>query len=157
MSKSTGFEIDDVLTVTYSYGYGGISPFFESLKEKTGTFKVTRCKTCQLSFCPPRIHCQKCWDATEWDEHTGEGVIESVVWAYWMPIDSPARAYTDLPYAYAAIRLDGCVNLIRVRVEGLDQRQSIESSTGRRGRLSTIDNPTARLGDLKFVVDPEPV
>ncbi|GCE42143.1 hypothetical protein Rhow_006082 [Rhodococcus wratislaviensis] len=49
------------------------------------------------------------------------------------------------------------MNLIRVRVEGLDQRQSIESSTGRRGRLSTIDNPTARLGDLKFVVDPEPV
>jgi len=154
MSKQPLFEIPDGLSVTYSYHYGGITPFFESLLGRPDTFPVSRCETCELTFCPPRIHCQRCWGATSWVQHSGEGTIESLVWAYWIPLDSPARTWTDLPYAYAAVRLDGCVNLLRVRVTGLDQTQSIEASTGVRGRLTTVEHPTARLGDLAFEADP---
>lgn len=147
------FEIPDQLSVTYSYHYGGISPFFEALLDHPSTFKVSRCETCELLFCPPRIDCQRCWGATQWTDHPGTGVIESVVWAYWIPIDSPAREWTDLPYAYAAVRLDGCANLLRVRVVGLPQGVPLDQSVGRRGGLSTVERPTARLGDLVFTVD----
>ena len=154
MSKQPLFEISDQLSVTYSYHYGGITPFFEALLDRPDTFPVSQCAECDLTFCPPRIDCQRCWNSTDWIRHSGEGTIEAVVWAYWVPLDSPARTWTDLPYAYAAVRLDGCVNLLRVRVTGLDQRQPIKASTGVRGRLTTVESPTARLGDLVFVAAP---
>jgi uncharacterized OB-fold protein len=153
MATQTPFEIDDELKVIYKYGYGGITPFFSALLEQPGSYQVSFCETCDLRFCPPRLHCQQCWGKTTWVEHTGEGTIESVVWAYWIPIDSPARAYTDLPYAYAAIRLDGCRNLLRTRVCGLPQGLPLAEMTGRRGRLRTIEEPTGRLGDLYFVAE----
>ncbi|WP_214106208.1 hypothetical protein [Acrocarpospora catenulata] len=49
--------------------------------------------------------------------------------------------------------MDGCRNLLRVRVTGLPQGVPLASSTGRRGRLTTVEEPTARLGTLVFVVD----
>jgi uncharacterized OB-fold protein len=150
-----GFEIDDELKVLYRYGYGGITPFFASLPDRPSTFPVSRCDACDLTFCPPRIHCQRCWSATSWVEHTGEGTIESLVWAYWVPIDSPARAYTDLPYAYGAVRLDGCHNLLRTRITGLPPQGPLGAVTGRRGRLATVEAPTGRLGDLYFTVAPD--
>ncbi|AKS32098.1 Zn-ribbon domain-containing OB-fold protein [Mycolicibacterium goodii] len=148
------FEIDDELRVLYKYGYGGITPFFAGLAEGAEGYQTSVCDSCELAYCPPRIHCQECWGTTKWVAHSGEGVIESLVWAYWIPIDSPARAFTDLPYAYAAIRLDGCRNLLRTRVSGLPQGMPLPDATGVRGRLRTIDNPTGRLGDLYFEVDP---
>jgi len=150
------FEIDDELKVVYKYGYGGIAPFFEHLLDRPDTFRITACRSCDLAFCPPRTHCQSCWGATEWVDHSGAGTIESVVWAYWVPIDSPARQWTDLPYAYAAVRLDGCRNLLRTRVLGLRQDVPLSASTGRRGRLGVVEQPTARLGDLVFTVDQDP-
>jgi uncharacterized OB-fold protein len=151
--KGALFEIDDELAVRYSYSYGGISPFFSALLDRPETFRISHCPACELKFCPPRIHCQRCWGATEWVDHPGTGTLESVVWAYWVPLDSPARNWTSLPYAYAAVRLDGCRNLLRTRVTGLAQTEPLESSTGRHGRLTTVGAPTARLGDLVFVVD----
>lgn len=158
-SNRSSFEIDDELKVLYKYGYGGVTPFFSGLVDGAGSYQVSTCESCGLTFCPPRIHCQECWNDTAWIQHTGAGVIESLVWAYWMPIDSPARAFTDLPYAYAAIRLDGCRNLLRTRVSGLAQGIPPTETTGVRGRLRTIDNPTGRPEDLYFEVEqpPEPV
>jgi uncharacterized OB-fold protein len=153
MATDPPFEIEDELRVVYKYGYGGITRFFSALLDQPRGYQVTSCETCDLLFCPPRLQCQQCWGRTAWVEHTGEGTIESVVWAYWIPIDSPARAYTDLPYAYAAIRLDGCHNLLRTRVCGLPQGSPLPEITGRRGRLKTIEEPTGRLGDLYFVTD----
>jgi uncharacterized OB-fold protein len=152
MTAQSAFEIDDTLTVRYSYGYGGITPFFRGLIENPPVFKISRCAECALAFCPPRIHCQVCWQPTEWVDHSGEGAIESLVWAYWVPLDSPARQWTDLPYAYAAVRVDGCHNLIRVRVTGLDRTEELQSSTGRRGHLSVASQADGRAGDLVFEV-----
>lgn len=151
-NPTSGFEIDDTLTVRYSYGYGGITPFFQAIADRSDALRVTDCAACGLSFCPPRIHCQRCWGETTWVDHSGAGAIESLVWAYWVPLDSPARTWTDLPYAYAAIRLDGCDNLLRVRVVGLDPQEPPTATLGRRGVVRVVEQPTGRLGDLYFEV-----
>ena len=152
MTKTPRFEITDQLSVSYSYDYGAISPFFQALTEPTPRLRISRCEACDLQFCPPRHHCQNCWGETIWIEHSGEGITESVVWAYWIPIDSPAREWADPPYCYAAVRLDGCRNLLRTRVIGLDKVASLRESTGRRGRLIVGPNPRGHLGDLLFEV-----
>jgi uncharacterized OB-fold protein len=152
---TNNFEVDDELRVVYGYGYGGVSPFFEHLTDTTPSLYISSCRACELDYCPPRIHCQVCWGATEWREHDGSGTIESVVWAYWIPIDSPARAYTDLPYAYAAVRVDGCRNLLRTRVVGLSQQASLAELTGRRGHVRVIESASGRPGDLYLAVETE--
>jgi uncharacterized OB-fold protein len=152
MPIQPSFEIDDTLAVRYSYSYGAINPFFEAIAAGSVPFRITVCETCHLAFCPPRHQCQECWQPTTWTDHDGRGTIESVVWAYWIPLDSPARAWTDLPYAYAAIRLDGCRNLLRVRVTGLDRQAELGTSTGTRGQLAICPGSTGRVGDLVFQV-----
>lgn len=146
------FEIDDTLTVRYSYGYGGITPFFRAIAERSDTLRITRCAACALDFCPPRIHCQRCWGETAWTDHPGDGAVESVVWTYWVPLDSPARHWTDLPYAYGAVRLDGCHNLLRVRIVGLDPLAAAAETAGLRGRVRVVPEADGRLGDLYFDV-----
>ena len=154
MAEDAKFEIPDLLSVTYSYHYGAITQFFQNLTRTPPRLQVSHCPACDLQFCPPRHHCQDCWGKTEWKDHSGEGTIESVVWAYWIPIDSPAREWVDPPYAYAAVRLDGCRNLLRTRVAGLDKRAPLPASTGRRGKLVVGSNPRGHLGDLEFHVSP---
>jgi uncharacterized OB-fold protein len=147
------FEVDDELMVKYHYGYGAISPFFEAIAAGQSALRVSRCPACQSLYCPPRMHCQACWTETEWEEHSGTGTIESLVWAYWVPIDSPARRYTSLPYAYAAVRLDGCRNLLRVRATGVGQDITPERSGGLRGQIKVVPNAVGKIGDLYFEVD----
>ena len=154
MANTPRFEIPDLLSVTYSYHYGAITPFFEALIEPEPRLRISRCEACDLQFCPPRHHCQQCWGETAWIDHDGRGVAESIVWAYWIPIDSPAREWVDPPYAYAAVRLDGCRNLLRTRVIGLDKTASLQESTGRRGRLIVGPNPRGHVGDLLFEIAP---
>lgn len=151
-SPAQRFEIDDLLSVRYSYHYGAITPFFQQLSSSAPAFGMTGCEPCGLRFCPPRHHCAQCWQETTWTSHDGTGTIESLVWAYWVPYDSPARQWTDLPYPYAAVRLDGCVNLLRTRVTGLDPAQGPVQAAGLRGRLRVVPGATARPGDLYFEV-----
>jgi len=153
-AKSTDarFEIDDLLSVRYSYHYGAITPFFEGLTTGAPPFRVSACDSCGVRFCPPRHHCRNCWGKTSWVDHDGGGTIESLVWAYWVPFDSPARNWTDLPYAYGAIRLDGCQNLLRTRITGLQPTAELADVTGRRGSLRVVAEPSGRPGDLYFEV-----
>jgi uncharacterized OB-fold protein len=156
MSTTSGdagrFEVADLLMVRYSYHYGGITPFFQAIAERSATFRITMCEACDLRFCPPRYHCPSCWAATTWTTHDGAGIVESVVWAYWIPSDSRARAWTDLPYAYGAIRLAGCHNLMRTRVTGLDPAASLSQVTGSLGTLKVVAEATGLPGDVYFEV-----
>lgn len=160
-STSTGaadrFEIDDVLSVRYSYHYGGITPFFEQLGVGSPPFRITACAACGLRYCPPRYQCSSCWAETTWIDHEGSGTVESLVWVYWIPYDSPARDWTDLPYAYAAVRLDGCANLLRTRVTGVEPSVDLAVACGRRGSLRVVVGASGRAGDLFFELDPSSV
>jgi uncharacterized protein len=86
----------------YTPGVAG-APFFAALKER-GEFVASRCEGCGITYCPPRLFCERCFDRLEADVTVGPGgTLES------FSIGSVGVEGEDLdePVAVGLVRLDG--------------------------------------------------
>jgi uncharacterized OB-fold protein len=59
----TYWEGEIPVNYVYTYGLAG-EVFFRAIKDK-GTFLATRCDDCDVSFVPPKIYCDRCFDKLE--------------------------------------------------------------------------------------------
>lgn len=86
----------------YTPGVAG-EAFFTALRG--GRFVASRCDSCSITYCPPRLFCERCFDGPlEADIEVGpEGTVESFSVGY---IDVEGEPL-DEPKTLALIRLDG--------------------------------------------------
>ncbi len=95
-------EIEDQIIMNYRYSFGGQSRFFIELKENKRIMGA-KCKKCKTVYCPPRSHCAKCYEATEWVplKDIGEIKVSTLVWY------STSAFIQYIPYAVGYIQLEG--------------------------------------------------
>jgi uncharacterized OB-fold protein len=87
----------------YTPGVAG-EAFFTALKDR-GEFLASRCESCAVTYCPPRLFCERCFDGPlAADRSAGpQGVVESFT------VGSSGIEGEPLaePVAVGLIRLDG--------------------------------------------------
>ena len=137
--------------VRYRYSIGKVAgKFFEGLKQKK--ILATHCRTCDLSFLPPRAYCERSFEPCDsWVEAGQEGVIEAstIVTAAFENLPPP-------PYAIAYVRLDGVNTAIINFVRDLDlsdvEQASERIKPGARVRVRFKDSPEGRVTDFHYVL-----
>ena len=137
--------------VRYRYSIGKVAgKFFEGLKQKK--ILATHCRTCSLSFLPPRAYCERSFEPCDsWIEAGQEGVIEAstIVTAAFENLPPP-------PYAIAYVRLDGVSTAIINFVRDLDlsdvERAAERIKPGARVRVRFKENPEGRVTDFHYVL-----
>ena len=87
----------------YTPGVAG-EAFFTALRD-SGKFVASRCDSCAVTYCPPRLFCERCFDGPlEADVEVGpEGTVESFSVGYTDVEGEPLEE----PKTIALIRLDG--------------------------------------------------
>jgi uncharacterized protein len=92
----------------YTPGVAG-EAFFRALKDD-GRFLASRCESCGITYCPPRLFCERCF-AGPLDAGVTvgpEGTLESFSVGYTGPEGEPL----DDPVALGLIRLDGADTVV---------------------------------------------
>lgn len=144
------FEITEEYVYSYSYSYGGVSPFFREIVHNQ-RLMVTRCDGCGLAYCPPRPDCQACWQPTRWEPHGGQGTVLAAVYCYWTQINAAVRRYVQPPFVYALVQLDGVSNALHALVHADDMRLNVAVRRGTRVTVRFRESRTGSMGDLYFV------
>lgn len=87
----------------YTPGVAG-EAFFTALRDR-GRFVASRCGSCGITYCPPRLFCERCFEGPlEADVEVGpEGTVESYSVGYTGLEERPL----DQPVTVGLIRLDG--------------------------------------------------
>lgn len=87
----------------YTPGVAG-EAFFTALRDR-GTFVASRCPECGITYCPPRLFCERCFEGPlEADVEVGpEGTVESFSVGYTGLEGKPLEE----PVTVGLIRLDG--------------------------------------------------
>jgi uncharacterized OB-fold protein len=150
------YELQDELHYYFRYSYGGISHFFREIVERQ-QLHITRCPRCDQAFCPPRADCPTCWERTTWEPHTGDGVVVSPVYCFWTQVNSPVRRYTQPPFVYALVRLDGVENALHSLVHTLDPRPNHAVRVGTRVEVRFREDRRGEAADFYFVPVEDPI
>jgi uncharacterized OB-fold protein len=102
----------------YTPGVAG-EAFFRALKER-GEFVASRCESCDLTYCPPRLFCERCFSQLEADTVVGpRGKVESFTVGYVGVEGDPL----DEPVALGLVRLEGADTVL---VHLLTEADSLE-------------------------------
>lgn len=98
------------LTFTYRHGYGGLTPFFDGLRE--GRCIGAECPECNRRWFPPRGQCPSDLSVTSTVELSGRGVVVALTTGPSTLPMSDVREQTT----WALITLDQTVNALVARV-----------------------------------------
>jgi hypothetical protein len=106
-------RIDGQMPVGFRYTPGvGNGAFFEALRER-GVLLGSRCASCDVTYLPARIFCERCLAELRPDTECGpEGVVVSWTLAR---IDIDAGVLPE-PVPYALVRLDGADTVLLHRL-----------------------------------------
>ena len=75
-SDLTAMDGEIPVKYLYTFGIAG-EKFFRTLKEK-GTFLATKCDKCDVTYTPPRMYCERCFDElTNYTETGLKGEVHS--------------------------------------------------------------------------------
>ncbi len=113
------FEIPDRIDMNYKYSYGGISPFFKTLKEE-GRLLGARCSRCKKVYLPPRVYCSSCYRPTRWVPVGMEGTVITCTTVYY----ATSRFFSKTPFVCAYIKVDGADTLLLQNILLDDVRQA---------------------------------
>jgi len=111
-------EVPDKMEILFKYSYGQQSRFFRELRENKAIYGA-RCNECGKVYCPPRSHCNDCYQPTEWVRLEGTGVIRAcTVQGY-----TTSAFIKKLPFICAYVQLDGTDFLLMTNMEVEDVRK----------------------------------
>ena len=103
-TNQVGFWTGEIpLEYIYTYGRAG-EAYFRTLKDK-GTFTGTRCHRCGITYVPPRIYCERCFDRLESD-YVSVGTVGEVHTFTLLCKNLDGTSKRE-PSILAVIRLDG--------------------------------------------------
>ena len=127
----------------YTAGVAG-QQFFERLKEDSKIFG-TRCKTCETTYVPARLYCERCFERLEkkdWVDVGTEGVIHSFTVVH-KTLEGEAKEKPDL---IAAIQIADGILIHRLgelddmeAYIGMKVAAQFKAKADRRGGINDID------------------
>ncbi len=87
----------------YTAGAAG-ERFFQTLRRR-GRFAVTRCEECHLTYLPPRVYCERCFEdlSETWQEVAPRGRVHTFAVVH---VDGMGR-HLPAPEVVAYVRIDG--------------------------------------------------
>jgi len=91
------------LQYIYTYGRAG-EKFFRSIKDK-GVFIGARCDTCDITYVPPHIYCEQCFERLE-DKYV-EVSSAGEVYTYTFLLKNMDGSLKEKPAILAVINLEG--------------------------------------------------
>lgn len=141
-SPDDPLEVPDKMSITYKYTYGGQSRFFRELRDNK-KIMGTKCKSCGLTFCPPRSTCSNCYGDVQWTELTGQGTVEGCTVVHFGTSEHVGK----VPFVCAFIKLDGADFFIWHMIE-TDDVNSIKPGT--RVKASFKDKRFGLISDFIF-------
>ncbi len=135
-------KIPGELSVSFRYTPGvGNTAFFEALRDR-GVFLGSRCASCDITYVPARIFCERCLAELEPSEECGpEGELVSWTVARADVDDRPL----DEPVTYGLVRLDGADTVFLHRLIDMGDSPSI----GVRLRAVLAENRTGSIFDVE--------
>jgi uncharacterized protein len=102
----------------YTPGVAG-ERFFTALRDR-GEFLASRCESCGIVYCPPRIFCERCFSELSADETVGPtGTLESFTVVH---VDVERRPL-DEPQVVGLVRLDGADTVLMHFLVDADELQ----------------------------------
>lgn len=101
-SELTAWKGEIPVNYLYTYGIAG-EKFFRGIMEK-GTFLATKCNRCNISYVPPRMYCERCFD--ELNNYTDAG-LKGEVHTYTVCHSDISGNKLDKPKILAFVRIDG--------------------------------------------------
>ena len=123
----------------YTPGVGGTA-FFEALRDR-GVLLGSRCGSCDLTYLPARMFCERCFAELTADTECGpDGVLESFTVAH-TGIDGEPLAE---PVTWATVRLDGADTVMVHRLVGTSAPE-----VGMHVRAVVREQRTASIDDLE--------
>jgi uncharacterized OB-fold protein len=117
--------------------------FFEALRDR-GVLLGSRCPTCEMTYLPARLFCERDFAELESDVECGpEGTIESWTVGH---VDVDDRALAE-PITLALVKLDGADTVLLHRLAGV-----ASPSIGMRVRAAFRDDRSGSINDLEGFV-----
>lgn len=99
----------------YTYGLAG-ERFFRAVKDK-GTFLATRCEDCDITFVPPKVYCDRCFERLDDFVDVGTvGYVESFTISFENMDGSPKTH----PRILAMVRIEETDGGLIHYLEGID-------------------------------------
>ncbi len=110
----TFWEGEIPVNYIYTFGLAG-EVFFRALKDK-GTFLATRCEACDVTFVPPKIYCDRCFEKL--DRYIDVGTTGHVE-TFTVSFKNMDGSEKKRPRILAMIRIDGTDGGIIHYLEGI--------------------------------------
>lgn len=135
-------RIEGTLPVAFRYTPGvGNGAFFVALRDE-GTFLGSRCPSCDVTYLPARVFCERCLAELDPDTRCGPGgTLESWTTVH---VDVDGRPLAG-PERYGLVRLDGADTVLLHR---LLADEGWEPAIGDRVIAVLGPEPDARINDL---------
>jgi uncharacterized OB-fold protein len=105
-------EVPDRILINYKYSLGGQSRFFREMRRNKKLFGA-RCPKCEITFCPPRQDCNRCYGTTEYVELSGEGTVLTCCAVHF----TNSSFIKKIPFINALVKLDGADFLVLGNIE----------------------------------------
>jgi uncharacterized OB-fold protein len=123
----------------YTPGVGGTA-FFEALRDR-GVLLGSRCPSCEVTYLPARLFCERCFSELAADTECGSGgVLESFTVAH-VGIDGEPLAE---PVTWVTVKLDGADTVMVHRLIG-----AAAPEIGMHVRAVVREQRTASIDDLE--------
>jgi len=114
-TKPTFWEGEIPVSYVYTYGLAG-EKFFRAIKDK-GTFLATYCPDCDISFVPPKVYCDRCFNKL--DKFVDVGTV-GFVETFTITFHNMDGSEKPEPRVLAMVRIDGTDGGIIHYIEGID-------------------------------------
>jgi hypothetical protein len=111
----TFWEGEIPVRYVYTYGLAG-EKFFRAVKDK-GTFLATRCEDCDITFVPPKVYCDHCFE--ELDDYIDVGTV-GYVETFTITFKNMDGSDKKHPRILAMVRIEGTDGGLIHYLEGID-------------------------------------
>ena len=149
LPDKSNLRVEILRTVVHNHSYGMTSPYFRALAH--GKLVGTHCAACKLTFLPPRPHCQRCWQNTEWVSVSRKGKV-----ATFAVVEYPGQGFSEdleavgasLPSVIIYVAMPGVDTKLMSRLEECDPADVF---IGMSVEARFVENPQMNALDVYFV------
>ena len=111
----TFWEGEIPVRYVYTYGLAG-ERFFRAVKDK-GTFLATRCEDCDITYVPPKVYCDRCFE--QLDDYIDVGTV-GYVETFTITFTNMDGSGKKPPRILAMVRIEGTDGGLIHYLEGID-------------------------------------
>jgi uncharacterized OB-fold protein len=139
-------KVEGDLPVQHRYTAGVANKaFFEALRDR-GVFLGSRCDSCEITYVPARMFCERCFAELSAGVEAGPGgVLESITIGY-VGLDG---ASLDEPITLGLVRLDGADTVLMHFLTGVGDEEPPEIGRRVKAVLAPLPDRTGSILDIR--------